>query len=77
MGQPKDPGGHTIPELEELPPPDVGDPIVQAYRNDIDVSLLRENLRLSVLERMEKLVRFMRLLEELRRGGATPSRDER
>ena len=37
---------------DTLPPPDLRDPVVDAYRKDVDVTLLRENLQLSVEERL-------------------------
>ncbi|MBU3666108.1 MAG: hypothetical protein FGM15_09585 [Chthoniobacterales bacterium] len=36
------------------------------YRSGIDVSLIEENLKLAVPERMEKFASFMRLVEALR-----------
>ena len=45
------------------------DPVIEAYKRDIDRSLLRENLRLSVTERFEKLAALQRFAEELRRAG--------
>jgi hypothetical protein len=48
------------------PPPD---PVVEAYKAHVDRSLLRENLKLTPGERLEKLVRFMKSLEELQAAG--------
>jgi hypothetical protein len=45
------------------------DRVIEAYKRDIDRSLLRENLRLSPDERLRKLVAFVRLAEELKRAG--------
>ena len=45
------------------------DPVVQAYKRDIDRGLLRENLKLSPAQRLEKLVRFSSFASELRRAG--------
>ncbi|MGQ9589774.1 MAG: hypothetical protein ACUVYA_05720 [Planctomycetota bacterium] len=61
-----DPGGHTIPRLEELPPARVFDPVVEAYKKGLDRSLLRQNLALSVEERLQKLQDFVEFLEALR-----------
>ena len=44
------------------------DRTIDAYKRDIDRSLLRENLRLSPDERLRKLAAFVRLAEEFRRG---------
>jgi hypothetical protein len=45
------------------------DPVVEAYKRDIDRSLIRRNLRRSVDERMEALMELQRFAEELRRAG--------
>ncbi len=51
-----------------LAPADVFDPVLEAYKQDVDRTLLRENLKLTPQERSEKLVSFMRGLVELRRA---------
>lgn len=45
------------------------DPVVEAYMPGIDRTLLRENLKLTPAQRLEKLVSFSAFAEELRRGG--------
>ena len=50
-------------------PPIVPDPVIEAYKKDIDRTLLRENLKLSVEERFRKHMEFQRFAEELRRAG--------
>ncbi|MFH1177471.1 MAG: hypothetical protein V1750_08695 [Acidobacteriota bacterium] len=45
------------------------DPVVAAYRQGIDRSLIVENLSLSVEERLANLQRLLELAEELRRAG--------
>ena len=45
------------------------DPVVSAFRADVDVTLLEENLRLSVEERFLKLMELQRFAEELRAAG--------
>ena len=45
------------------------DPIVEAYLKDIDRSLLRDNLRLSVTERFERLMSLQQMADELRAAG--------
>ncbi len=55
----------------DLPPPDVEDPVVDAFKKDIDRSLLRENLRLSPAQRAAMFRRFMSMVEEIR-GAALP-----
>ncbi len=54
-------------------PPD-RDPVVEAYKRDIDRTLLRENLDKSVEERLTTLVALQRLAEEARRAGRSASR---
>ena len=46
------------------------DPVIEAYKKDIDRSLLRENLKLTPTERLAKLQAFMAALERVR-GAAT------
>lgn len=48
-----------------LPP----DPVIEAYKKDVDRTLLRENLKLSVTERFQKLMTLQRFAEELRKAG--------
>ena len=50
------------------------DPVIEAYKKDIDRTLIRENLRLSVEERFEKLMRLQEFAEELRRAGQQANR---
>jgi hypothetical protein len=45
------------------------DPVVEAYKKDIDRTLIRENLKLTVEERFVKAMALMRFAEELRRAG--------
>ena len=45
------------------------DPVIEAYKGDVDRTLLRENLRRSVEERIEALMRVQQLAEEVRRAG--------
>jgi hypothetical protein len=44
------------------------DPVIEYYKKDIDRTLLREHLKLTPQQRLEKLVAFMRSLEVLRAG---------
>ena len=52
--------------LELLPPPDVYDPVIEAYKRDVDRTLLIENLKLTPAQRAEKLESFVEMLVELR-----------
>ncbi len=55
--------------LSELPPADFCDPVIEAYKKDVDRTLLIRNLRLTPAERAEKFLDFMRFLTEMRRAG--------
>lgn len=57
----------TSPEPGPVP-----DPVVEAYKQHVDRSLIRENLKRSVEERLEALMQLQRFAEELRRAGARP-----
>jgi len=45
------------------------DPVIEAYKKDVDRTLLRENLRLTVEQRFENLMKLQEFAEELRRAG--------
>ncbi len=45
------------------------DPIIDAYKKDVDVTLIRENLRLTVDQRFQQLMKLQEFAEELRRAG--------
>jgi len=45
------------------------DPVVQAYKKDIDRTLIRENLKLTVEERFRKASALARFADEMRRAG--------
>lgn len=45
------------------------DPVVEAYKRDVDRSLLRENLRRSPTERVANLAALQRLAKEAQRAG--------
>lgn len=42
------------------------DPVIEAYKKDVDRTLLRENLKLTVGERFEAIMALGRFSEELR-----------
>lgn len=50
----------------ELAPADYCDPVIEAYKKDVDRTLLRENLKLTPEERFRKFEQFMRSVQELR-----------
>ena len=45
------------------------DPVVDAYKRHVDRTLLRQNLRRTVTERVENLIALQRLAAEARRAG--------
>lgn len=45
------------------------DPVIETYKRDVDRTLLDENLRRSVDERVRNLMALQRLAEEARRAG--------
>ncbi len=47
------------------------DPVIEAYKTHVDRTLLRENLKLTPDERLQKLVQFMRSLAEVRAAAAS------
>ena len=69
MSQDAEPMLQTTCGNFELPPPDFLDPVIEAYKKDVDRTLLRENLKLTVAERLDKFQRFMDSLEQLREAG--------
>jgi hypothetical protein len=44
------------------------DPVIEAYKKDVDRTLIRENLKLTVQERLDNLASLQRFAEELRRA---------
>jgi hypothetical protein len=45
------------------------DPVIEAYKKDIDLTLIDANLKLSHEQRLLKLMELQRFAEELRRAG--------
>lgn len=52
------------------------DPVIEAYKKDVDRTLLRQNLRRTVEERMRNLLDLQRFARELVRAGGE-ARDDR
>ncbi|OFW05131.1 MAG: hypothetical protein A3I61_10195 [Acidobacteria bacterium RIFCSPLOWO2_02_FULL_68_18] len=52
---------HTSDEIVFEP-----DPVIEAYKQDVDRTLLRENLKLTPEQRLEKFVAFMAFLDGVR-----------
>ena len=61
--------------VPKLAPADYRDPVIEVYKKDVDRTLLRENLKLTVQERFEKFERFMEYVNELREAGRKARRE--
>jgi hypothetical protein len=48
---------------------DYSDPVIEAYKKDVDRTLLRENLKLTVEERIRKAMSFHESVEAWREAG--------
>ena len=59
----------SAPRLNQLAPADYVDPVIEAYKKDIDRTLLRENLKLTVDQRFQKFESFMEWAKELGEAG--------
>lgn len=55
--------------IHDLAPADFCDPVIEAYKKDVDRTLLRENLKLTVDQRFRQFESFMEYVHELREGG--------
>lgn len=47
------------------------DPVIEAYKRDVDRTLIRENLRLTTDERLKKMIAVLRFVEEVRQSRGT------
>lgn len=54
-----------IPTNSDLRP----DPVIDAYKNDVDRTLIQANLKLSIQERIENLMKLQQFADELRKAG--------
>ena len=45
------------------------DPVVAAYKQGVDRSLLRKNLRLTPAQRLEKMMAALRMMSQLKQSG--------
>lgn len=55
--------------IHDLAPADFYDPVIESYKKDVDRTLLRENLKLTVEQRFQKFESFMKSVFELREAG--------
>ncbi len=53
------------------------DPVIEAYKKDVDMTLVRENLRLSIEERLRKLMQLQAFAEELRQANKKSKTESR
>ena len=53
------------------------DPVVEVYMRDVDRTLLRENLKLTPAQRLEKLLKFSGFAAALRSAGMRARRSKR
>ena len=51
--------------MERLPK----DPVIEFYKRNVDRTLIRENLKLTVEQRLQNLMDMQRLADEMRRAG--------
>jgi len=50
------------------------DPVIEAYKKDVDRTLICENLRLSAQQRIEDLMRLQEIAQEFHRAGRETAR---
>ena len=50
------------------------DPVIEAYKKDVDRASIRENLKLTVEHRFEKLMALQQFQEEMQRAGCAARR---
>ena len=58
-----------FPDHVYAPPLDYRDPVIEAYERDVDRTLLRENLKLTVAERFQQFDAFAQFAQELAESG--------
>ena len=57
-------------------PPIEPDPVIEVYKKNVDITLIRENLKLSVEDRLRKLMRMQKMIDELRRARNVKQREK-
>jgi hypothetical protein len=53
------------------------DPVIEAYKKDVDRTLIRENLKLTVQQRLDNLQRLQEFATEIRRAVAETEKRDR
>jgi hypothetical protein len=61
-------------ETDTVLPPD---PVIEAYKKDVDRTLIRENLKLTFEQRLENLERLEEFSNEIRRAVVEANKRER
>lgn len=64
-----------LPYSPDYPPPDFVDPVIEVYKKDVDRTIIRENLKLTVEERLRKYQSFLKSREAWK-NAATRASDE-
>lgn len=62
-------GANQPPALRELAPADYWDPVIEAFKKAVDRTLLRENLKLTVEQRLRKAQSFHEAIDGWREAG--------
>ena len=57
--------------MERVPVSLEPDPVIEFYKKDVDRTLIRENLKLTVEQRLDQAMELQRFAEELRRARRT------
>jgi hypothetical protein len=52
------------------------DPLIEAYKKAVDITLIRENLRLTVDQRFKQLMKLQEFAEGLQRAGRKARSEE-
>jgi hypothetical protein len=59
----------ATPGAADPVPADYFDPVIEAYKKDVDRTLLRENLKLTVEQRIAKAISFHKSIDKAREAG--------
>lgn len=62
---------YALPD-EPSAPPDAVDPVIEAYKKDVDFTLVDRNLRLSTEQRAQQLVKAVEFIRKFRPLAAAP-----
>jgi hypothetical protein len=53
------------------------DPVIEAYKRDIDRTLIRQNLKRTITERFEQAMALQRFAEQLKRAGREARKNQK